>query len=145
MKAENIEGENLETSELARKKKTTRASSKKTTSKSKKLSSASTEYSTRFSAHIERIKASKQAADDIATRVAPMDVAEASVALLWEIVFDYLCSLSEVSSSEINAMSGVVQKLASVSRAGVGGTSRGNGGVIDKELIEKIEEQLKLL
>ena len=103
----------------------------------------------KFGEHLKLIKAAKAAADSIASQAKPepMNAAEASVAILWEMIFDYLCNAKDFTAGELGSISGVVQKLASVARSGLGVAERRQSGgtSISLEALEKIEEKLRLL
>ena len=112
--------------------------------------SARKKSKTTFDEHLERIKLAKQQCDEIALNT-PLDVRSASVALLWEIVFDTLCNRAELDISDFNTIAGIIQKLAS-SRVQDIPTSHyeqskdANSDVaISPEILAKIEQQLKLL
>ncbi len=102
-----------------------------------------------FAEHIERIKSAKSLSDSVVSRV-PLNARAASVALLWEIVFDILCNSSELDISDFNTVAGIIQKLAS-SRVSEIPTSdfvrvSDNRDIgLSPETLAKIEEQLKLL
>ncbi len=132
-------------------------SSKRTTKKSlassEKTKKTSTKKSTRegklaFSAHIERIKEAKELSDSVSAKI-PLDTRAASVALLWEIVFDVLCNSAELDISDFNTVAGIIQKLASARVSEIPTSESRSGGITDcsisAETLAKIEEQLKLL
>ena len=81
-----------------------------------------------------------------------IDTAQASVEILWEFVFDYLCSLKSVDSSEMGTLSSIIQRLASsrvqlanfASKTSVT-SQRSNDGTLPDDVAEKIEEALNLL
>ena len=104
-----------------------------------------------ISSHIKRIKDAKNATDDIFASI-KIDTAQASVEILWEFVFDYLCSLKSVDSSEMGILSSIIQRLASsrVQLANFASKSsanppRSNDGTLPDDVAEKIEEALNLL
>ena len=88
------------------------ATTKRATKKTLPKASASD-----FSAHLERIRRAKAEADAVAPNE-PLDARDASIALLWEIVFDTLCNSSELCVSDFNTVAGIIQKLASAKVAG---------------------------
>lgn len=97
-----------------------------------------------FSAHLERIRHAKAEADAVAPHE-PLDARDASIALLWEIVFDTLCNSSDLCVSDFNTVAGIIQKLASAKVAGRA-ESAPNGGVeLTEETLSKIESQLKMM
>ena len=97
-----------------------------------------------FSAHLERIRRAKAEADAVAPHE-PLDARDASIALLWEIVFDTLCNSSDLCVSDFNTVAGIIQKLASAKVAGRA-ESAPNGGVeLTEETLSKIESQLKMM
>ena len=107
-------------------------------------SAAVPSFNADFFAHVERIKRAKAQADKLADET-PLDAREASVALLWELVFDTLCNSPELSVSDFNTVAGIIQKLAS---AKVSGSQTPRGGVecgLSEETLRRIESQLKLL
>ncbi len=100
-----------------------------------------------FASHVARIREAKERSDALA-RALPLDARAASVALLWEMVFDALCSRESLDLAEFNAFAGAVQKLSSarLKDAVPEREERGPGAPeISEETIAKIEEQLKLL
>ena len=87
-----------------------------------------------FGAHLERIRAAKERADALVDSEISLEAPEASLALLWEIVFDRLCA------------AGIVQKLFSAdSRRSAGKPCMAEGAGISTQTLRKIEEKLKLL
>jgi len=103
-------------------------------------------FSGEFIAHLERIKLAKSEADSAARSVA-VDAPRACVAIVWEMVFDRLCSSSDLSLSDFNTFAGVIQKLAAarVSPLENGAKTSASATALSEETIRKIEEQLKLL
>ena len=103
-----------------------------------------------FSEHLERIKSAKQECDNLAY-CELLDARSASVALLWEIIFDTLCNSTELDISDFNTIAGIIQKLASakvqVSHANEIGATKvlSESCGISPETLAKIEQQLKLL
>lgn len=97
-----------------------------------------------FSAHLERIRRAKAEADAVAPRE-PLDARDASIALLWEIVFDTLCNSSELGVSDFNTVAGIIQKLASARVAGRGDTAPQGAAELSEETLSKIESQLKMM
>lgn len=102
--------------------------------------------------HIRRIKKAKLEAEKIFVQ-AKMDAAEASIEILWEIIFDYLCGCPSLSPSEITSLSGIVQKLAAsrvqlanfATKRSDNDTSDNHSSELNKQAIEKIENALNLL
>ena len=79
------------------------ATAKRATKKTLPKSAASD-----FSAHLERIRRAKAEADAVAPNE-PLDARDASIALLWEIVFDTLCNSSELCVSDFNTVAGIIR------------------------------------
>lgn len=99
-----------------------------------------------FGAHIERIRAAKERADALVDSEISLEAPEASLALLWEIVFDRLCAAGDADVSEVGTLAGIVQKLFSAdSRRSAGKPCRAEGAGISARTLRKIEEKLKLL
>ena len=99
-----------------------------------------------FAAHLRRIRAAKRKADELLDSQTPLDAPEASLALVWEIVFDRLCSAADAELSEVGALAGIVQKLFSTDakrRCEAKPKTATDG--ISPEVLRKIEEKLKLL
>ncbi len=102
-------------------------------------------------AHIKRIKNAKLAAEEIFGEM-KMDAARGAIEILWETLFDYLCSGKEIDSAEMGALSSVVQRLAS-SRVQMANFSakcseksnNSSSGELSSDTVTKIEEALKLL
>ena len=104
---------------------------------------------TTFDEHLERIKLAKQQCDEFALNTS-LDVRSASVALLWEIVFDTLCNCADLEISDFNTIAGIIQKLASARVQDIPTSTCEQVGtnsevVISPEILAKIEQQLKLL
>lgn len=103
-----------------------------------------------LSEEIRRIRAAKISAENVCASV-KMDAARACVEILWEMVFDYLCSSPALDTSEMGTLSSVLQRLVSSrvqlanSDAKFADSSSGGCGEILPETIEKIETALKLL
>lgn len=105
-----------------------------------------------FADHLERIRKAKAESDALAADI-PMDAARASVAVLYEMVFDYLCGSGELGVSEFNTLAGVIQKLAASRvqlgnadlKEGQNGAQDGPSGSLSEEALAKIEEQLRLM
>lgn len=99
-----------------------------------------------FAAHLRRIRAAKRKADELLDSQTPLDAPEASLALVWEIVFDRLCSVADAELSEIGTLAGIVQKLFSTDakRKCEAKPKTATDG-ISPEVLRKIEEKLKLL
>lgn len=99
-----------------------------------------------FGAHLERIRAAKGRADVLVDSEISLEAPEASLALLWEIVFDRLCAAGDADVSEVGTLAGIVQKLFSAdSRRSAGKPCRAEGAGISAQTLRKIEEKLKLL
>lgn len=99
-----------------------------------------------FAAHLRRIRAAKRKADELLDSQTPLDAPEASLALVWEIVFDRLCSAADAELSEVGTLAGIVQKLFSTDakrRCEAKPKTATDG--ISPEVLRKIEEKLKLL
>ncbi len=103
-----------------------------------------------FASHLKRIREAKLRADEM-SRNAVLDTQQASMALLWEMVFDILCNCGEISLADFNALAGVVQKLSSAKPrstqtvdAGASGERASPKG-LSEEALARIEEQLKML
>ena len=99
-----------------------------------------------FAAHLRRIRAAKRKADELLDSQTPLDAPEASLALVWEIVFDRLCSAADAELSEVGTLAGIVQKLFSTDakRKCEAKPKTATDG-IPPEVLRKIEEKLKLL
>lgn len=97
-----------------------------------------------FSAHLERIRRAKAEADAVAPNE-PLDARDASIALLWEIVFDTLCNSSELCVSDFNTVAGIIQKLASAKVAGRAENAPQPSADLSEETLSKIESQLKMM
>lgn len=99
-----------------------------------------------FGAHLERIRAAKERADALVDSEISLEAPEASLSLLWEIVFDRLCAAGDADVSEVGTLAGIVQKLFSAdSRRPAGKPCRAEGAGISARTLRKIEEKLKLL
>jgi len=107
-----------------------------------------------FSRHLRRIKLAKAAADNLlkeADSTTPLNAQRASLELLWELVFDHLCTNDSLTISDFNTLSGVVQKLAASGvqlENALDKTSarvKSGGGGLSQETLDNIEKQLKLL
>lgn len=99
-----------------------------------------------FKRHIARIKAAKERADKIAEDGICLDAPEASVALMWEIVFDRLCKAEDAGISEVGTLAGILQKLFAADSKRKPDKAKSSGdGVVSEETMRKIEEKLKLL
>lgn len=101
-----------------------------------------------FLAHLEKIKSAKRSADEVVGGVFP-PAAQASLAITWELVFDHLCAVENMSLSELNTLSGVIHKLSSAKIQLAQDDSspqenRSPEGIGD-DALRKIEERLKLL
>lgn len=99
-----------------------------------------------FKRHIARIKAAKERADKIAEDGICLDAPEASVALMWEIVFDRLCKAEDAGISEVGTLAGILQKLFAADSKRKPDKAKSSGdGVVSEDTMCKIEEKLKLL
>lgn len=99
-----------------------------------------------FKRHIARIKAAKERADKIAEDGICLDAPEASVALMWEIVFDRLCKAEDAGISEVGTLAGILQKLFAADSKRKSDKAKSSGdGVVSEDTMRKIEEKLKLL
>lgn len=99
-----------------------------------------------FKRHIARIKAAKERADKIAEDSICLDAPEASVALMWEIVFDRLCKAEDADISEVGTLAGILQKLFAADSKRKPDKAKSSGdGVVSEDTMRKIEEKLKLL
>lgn len=118
------------------------------TAKSSSFGEADTQFfpSDGFKRHIARIKAAKERADKIAEDGICLDAPEASVALMWEIVFDRLCKAEDAGISEVGTLAGILQKLFAADSKRKPDKAKSSGdGVVSEETMRKIEEKLKLL
>lgn len=116
--------------------------------KSSSFGEADTQFfpSDGFKRHIARIKAAKERADKIAEDGICLDAPEASVALMWEIVFDRLCKAEDVGISEVGTLAGILQKLFAADSKRKPDKAKSSGdGVVSEDTMRKIEEKLKLL
>ena len=106
--------------------------------------------SNRLSDEIRRIRDAKISAETICAG-AKIDAARACVEILWEMVFDYLCSAPALDSAEMGTLSSVLQRLVSSrvqlanSDAKFAESAGGACGAISPETLRKIETALKLL
>ena len=97
-------------------------------------------HSDGFKRHIARIKAAKARADEIAEDGMCLDASEASVALMWEIVFDRLCKAESAGISEVGTLAGILQKLFSADSKRRPDKAKSPGdGVVSEETMRKIE------
>lgn len=116
--------------------------------KSSSFGEADTQFfpSDGFKRHIARIKAAKERADKIAEDGICLDAPEASVALMWEIVFDRLCKAEDAGISEVGTLAGILQKLFAADSKRKPDKAKSSGdGVVSEDTMRKIEEKLKLL
>lgn len=116
--------------------------------KSSSFGEADTQFfpSDGFKRHIARIKAAKERADKIAEDGICLDAPEASVALMWEIVFDRLCKAEDAGISEVGTLAGILQKLFAADSKRKPEKAKSSGdGVVSEDTMRKIEEKLKLL
>ena len=92
-----------------------------------------------FAAHLRRIRAAKRKADELLDAQTPLDAPEASLALVWEIVFDRLCSAADAELSEVGTLfsTDAKRKCEAKPKTATDG--------ISPEVLRKIEEKLKLL
>ena len=99
-----------------------------------------------FAAHLRRIRAAKRKADELLDSQTPLDAPEASLALVWEIVFDRLCSAADAELSEVGTLAGIIQKLFSTdAKRKCEAKPKTSADGISPEVLRKIEEKLKLL
>ena len=110
---------------------------------------ASAKIPAELQAHIRRIKKAKKAAGAVFDGV-KMDAAQASIEILWEAIFDYLCKALPDSPAEMASLAAVIQRLAA-SRlqlanlaSKLGGDGAAPDGLTDDDMA-KIESALKLL
>lgn len=121
-------------------------------SKNTNLSVDTTTINKKLNTHIKQIKKAKHQTDKLLPK-SQLDVAEASIEILWEIVFDYLCSGTVIDTAEMTSLSSVIQRLASsrvqlanfANKRGNTNSATSSQGDISEEVIEKIETALKLL
>ena len=116
--------------------------------KSSSFGEADTQFfpSDGFKRHIARIKAAKERADKIAEDGICLDAPEASVALMWEIVYDRLCKAEDAGISEVGTLAGILQKLFAADSKRKPDKAKSSGdGVVSEDTMRKIEEKLKLL
>ncbi len=100
-------------------------------------------YSEKFSKHLEQIRRAKQRSDEICSDAEMLDTPSASIAAVWEIVFDRLCSTEVLETSELNTISGIIQKLSSAQTRQLVPSQDNNG--LSEDTLRKIEAKLKLL
>lgn len=111
-----------------------------------------------FSQHIARIKSTKDNLDKLTADMADKNIASASIACMWESFFDILFNSEGLTISDLNTLSGVIQKLiSSDNQLSENWTSQAQ--IAEQELalkklrtmklsaknIKQIEEQLKLI
>lgn len=99
-------------------------------------------------AQILRIKQAKSNAEEICR--GRVDAASASVDILFEMLFDYLCNTPDIGASEMGTLSSVVQRLVSSRSQLANMDIKASGqachsGAISEETIKNIESALKLL
>lgn len=104
-----------------------------------------------FFRHLERIRDAKRSAEEVLKKELP-DAARATLDVAWEIAFDYLCGISEVSLADLNVISGIIHRLSSVKERachdafGIGDCdSESSGATLGEGALRKIEEKLRLL
>ena len=100
-------------------------------------------YSEKFSKHLEQIRRAKERSDEICSSIEILDTQSASIAAIWEIIFDRLCSGDNLETSELNTISGIIQKLSSAQLRQPTSMQRCEG--LSSDTLKKIEAQLKLL
>lgn len=66
-----------------------------------------------FAQHIDRIKSTKASIDKLAAEISDKNIAAASLACLWESFFDILFNEEGITISDLNTLTGVIQKLIS--------------------------------
>lgn len=98
-------------------------------------------------AQILRIKQAKSNAEEICR--GRVDAASASVDILFEMLFDYLCNTPDIGASEMGTLSSVVQRLVSsrsqLANMDIKASQACHSGAISEETIKNIESALKLL
>lgn len=98
-------------------------------------------------AQILRIKQAKSNAEEICR--GRVDAASASVDILFEMLFDYLCNTPDIGASEMGTLSSVVQRLVSsrsqLANMDVKASQACHSGAISEETVKNIESALKLL
>ncbi|MDR0351765.1 MAG: hypothetical protein LBH49_03975 [Puniceicoccales bacterium] len=104
-------------------------------------------------AHLDKIKYAKRNSGMILDSLAiSSSIASASLARIWQILFDLLCKSDEISVSDLNTLSGVIQKLfachsnmCSMEQSKHDEQNTDIKQSLPEDAIEAIEKQLKLL
>lgn len=101
---------------------------------------------TDFQEHIRRIKLARKRAAEILSIWSPSeDATIASLACAWERLFDTLCNDDEISISDLNTITGVIQKLSAIHDTIKQNKDGSCHALSPEEIIRHAEEQLKLL
>ncbi len=101
-----------------------------------------------FQEHLKRIKLSRErAAEILKIWLSAEEAAVASLAFAWERLFDTLCNNEDISLSDLNTISGVIQKLSAVYNniKQNKDDDKEESIISPEEVIKRAEEQLKLL
>jgi hypothetical protein len=97
---------------------------------------------TDFQQHLKRISLAKKRAEEILKIWSPGEEATiASVAFAWERIFDTLCNDDDISVTDLNTITGVMQKLSAMKPERFVNDSKPS----PCDVIAKAEEQLRLL
>ncbi len=100
-----------------------------------------------FQKHLERIKLARERAEEVLNIWSPSEETSiASLAFAWERLFDTLCNDDEISVSDLNTITGVIQKLsAAYNSIKQNKDDKSENMLSPAEIIQHVEEQLKLL
>lgn len=101
-----------------------------------------------FQQHLNRIKLAKKRSAEILNVWSPSeDATAASLAFAWERIFDTLCTNEDISISDLNTITGVIQKLSATYNNIKQDKSEHDekDTISPQEIIKQAEEQLKLL
>ena len=108
--------------------------------------------SPKFYAHLKKLNAARRRTAEIIERhTKDGNMAEAALAVAWELLFDYFAKNASngLDLAELNTLAGVIQKLSSGEGRAVNLKSRegdkGASGGLGEEGIREIENMLKLL
>ena len=106
--------------------------------------------SPKFYAHLKKLNAARrQTAEIIERHTKGGNMAEAALAVAWELLFDYFAKNASkgLDLSELNTLAGVIQKLSSGEGRAVNLKSRESdkGAGLGEDGIREIENMLKLL
>lgn len=108
--------------------------------------------SPKFYAHLKKLNAARRRTAEIIERHTKNgEMAEAALAVAWELLFDYFAknAADGLDLAELNTLAGVIQKLSSgEGRAGISKnreSDKGAAGGLGEEGIREIESMLKLL